>query len=101
MASDGFIKNKYLDPLTTNYIPITSCTLGRLTSQAAKCLSDHHLLMRRPSLCKALQNGSDDQIKGSHLHAPAQFSISELAPVGGLIGLERGTSRGWRDARYD
>lgn len=30
------------------------------------------------------------------------FSISELAPVGGLIGLERGSSRGWRrDAGHD
>lgn len=47
-----------------------------------------------------MQNGSNDKIKGYHLYAPAQFSISELAPVGGLIGLERGSSRGWRDAGH-
>lgn len=49
----------------------------------------------------AQQNGSNDKIKGCHLYAPAQFSISELAPVGGLIGLESSSSRGWRDAEHD
>lgn len=74
--------------------------LCELTFQAVKCLSTI-IPSCGEEVCKALQNGSNDKIKGSHLYAPAQFSISELAPVGGLIGLESCTSRGWRDAEHD
>ncbi len=91
----------YLESTHLHYLNVYHVLqLCRLTFQAAKCLSTI-ISSCGEEVCKTLQNGSNDKVKGYHLYAPAQFSISELAPVGGLIGLESCTSRGWRDAEHD
>ena len=63
------------------------------SEEAFKALQKNKKKKKR-EIKKKKKLGQMAKIQGYHLYAPAQFSISELAPVGGLIGLESCSSRG-------
>lgn len=75
--------------------------LRGVTFQAAKCRSAI-ISLRGKETRRAPRSGSNDvKMKSCRRYAPARFSISASAPVGGLIGLKRLTSRRWRSAEHD